>query len=43
MRSVAEGTNPIMQAMGSYAWWIAVVVGGLIASYALLKLLQRYA
>lgn len=43
VRAVTEGTSPMLQAMGSYVWWIAVIVGGLIATYVLLKMIRRYA
>ena len=42
MRSVSDGDNQIMQAMTSYAWWIVVIFGGIIASFALLKIMRKY-
>lgn len=42
MRSVGQGTDPIMRAMTSYAWWIVVIVGAVIASFALLKIMRKY-
>ncbi len=43
MRSIQDGSSPILQAMSSYAWWVAVLIGAAIASVILLKLLRRYA
>lgn len=42
MRSAADGSNPILHAMTSYGWWTAVVIGGMIASVIVFKLMRRY-
>lgn len=42
MQAAIGGDDPLLNAMGSYGWWVAVMIGGLIAAAVLLKLMRRY-
>lgn len=42
MQGAMDGSNPMMHAMTSYAWWIMVVCGGIIAAFIILKMMRRY-
>lgn len=42
MGDIVGGTNAIANGMFGYAWWIAVIVGGLLATWLLLKFTRRY-
>lgn len=39
---IADGSNPMIAAMASYGWWTAVIIGGMIASLIIFKLMRRY-
>ena len=43
MQAAMDGNDPLLIAMGSYVWWIMVMVGGLIAAFFILKMMRRYA
>lgn len=43
MQAAIDGNDPLLIAMGSYVWWIMVLVGGLIAAFFILKMMRRYA
>lgn len=42
MQSAMDGTNPLLQAMSSYGWWVLVIVGGLVAAPILFRLTRRF-
>lgn len=42
MYSAMNGQSSVLNAMGSYGFWIAVVIGGIIASFIIFKLARRY-
>lgn len=42
MKSTLAGENPIASALTSYAWWTCVVVGGIVLSFVVFKLVRRY-
>jgi len=42
LQAAVGGEDPLVQAMSSYGWWIAVLIGGLIAAAIILKLMRRY-
>jgi hypothetical protein len=43
MQAAMTGNDPLVSAMGSYLWWILVMIGGLIAAFIILKMMRRYA
>lgn len=43
LQGAMDGTDPLIAAMGSYAWWILVMIGALVAAFIILKLMRRYA
>lgn len=42
MHAALDGSNPMANAMTSYAWWVTVVMGGIAASFLIFKLARRY-
>ncbi len=42
MHAAMDGRDPIASAMTNYGWWIAVLIGGVIASLIIFKLARRY-
>ncbi len=42
MQAALEGSDPIASAMTSSSWWTAVVIGGIVASFVVFKLIRRY-
>jgi hypothetical protein len=42
MHGAMDGQNPILESMGSYGFWVVVVIGGLIAAFIILKLMRRF-
>jgi hypothetical protein len=36
------GGDPLISSMSSFGWWVAVMVGGLIAATVILKMMRRY-
>ncbi|MEQ1849931.1 MAG: hypothetical protein ABL890_05085 [Candidatus Peribacteraceae bacterium] len=43
IHAAMDGNDPLLQAMGSYAWWIMVLIGAAIAAVIILKLMRQYA
>lgn len=37
-----NGTDPVIAALSSYAWWTTVLLVGCIASFVLLRITRRY-
>lgn len=42
MQSGIDGTNPILQSMSSYGWWMAVLIGAIVAAFIIFRLIRRY-
>ncbi len=42
MQASMVGENPMLNSMGSYGWWLMVLVGGLMVSFIFFKLVRRY-
>lgn len=42
MHSAMDGQNTMLQAMGSYGFWVLVFFGGIIASFIIFRLMRRY-
>lgn len=42
LQAAVNGEDPLLTSMSSYGWWIAVMIGGLIAAAVILKLMRRY-
>ncbi len=42
MHAALDGSDPIANALTSYTWWTAVVIGGIVASFVVFKLIRRY-
>jgi hypothetical protein len=42
MQSAMDGNNSMLNSMGSYTWWILVIIVGLIGAFVLLKVMRRY-
>jgi hypothetical protein len=42
MKGVVSGTDPLLTSMGSYGFWLTVILGGIVASFVALKMLRRY-
>jgi len=42
MKDAADGTDPTIQAMSSYGFWIAVTIGTLIAAPIVYRLMRRF-
>lgn len=42
MKNAADGSDPVLQSMTSYGFWIAVMIGTLIAAPILYRLMRRF-
>ncbi|MBP7113884.1 MAG: hypothetical protein KBA40_00350 [Candidatus Peribacteraceae bacterium] len=42
MHAAMDGQSSVLNAMGSYGFWIAVMIGGVIASFIIFRLARRY-
>ena len=42
MHAAMDGQDSVIGALGSYGFWVAVVIGGILASFALFKLVRNY-
>ena len=42
LQAAMHGEDPLLTSMSSYEWWVAVMIGGLIAAALILKLMRRY-
>ncbi len=43
MQGAMDGSDAIMNAMGSFTWWTMVMIGAVAASFIILKLMRKYA
>ncbi len=41
-KDAADGTTLLMQNLSSPVWWVAVIIGGLIAALIIFRLMRRY-
>ena len=37
-----NGSNPMMSALTSYGWWMTVLLGTIVAAFAIFKVARRY-
>lgn len=42
MHAAMDGQNSLLSAMGSYGFWIAVMIGAVIAALVIFRLARRY-
>ena len=42
IRATVDGTGSLSTAMSSFAWWNAVIIGGIVCSFILFRLIRRY-
>ena len=42
MHAALAGENPMVNAMSNYSWWVAVMLGGIVAAFIIFKLMRRY-
>ena len=42
MHAALDGSDPIAGVLTGYAWWVAVIIGGIAASFIIFKLARRY-
>jgi len=42
MHAAMDGQSSVLNAMGSYGFWIAVTIGGVVASFIIFRLARRY-
>ena len=42
MHAALAGENTMVNAMSNYSWWVAVMLGGIVASFLVFKLMRRY-
>lgn len=42
LQAAMHGEDPLIASMSSFGWWIAVMIGGLIAAALILKMMRRY-
>lgn len=42
MQRALDGQNPVLSSLGNYGWWVAVVLGGIIASFIIFRMTRRY-
>lgn len=42
MKGTLDGSNSMVGALGSYGFWLTVILGGIVASFVAFKMLRRY-
>lgn len=42
MHAAMDGQNSLLNSMSSSAFWLLVIIGGVIASFIIFKLMRRY-